>query len=84
MPFGSDMITNSSATMASLPGESASGSRERRFLLAAIWIACVVFVCGLTIADPDLWGHTLYGLRASEQGRSPRPVLLHGTRWQLG
>ena len=54
--------------MASLPGESASGSRVRRFQLAAIWIACVVCVCGLTIADPDLWGHTLYGLRASEQG----------------
>lgn len=31
-------------------------------------MCCVAFLCGLTIADPDLWGHTLYGLRAIEAG----------------
>ena len=41
---------------------------ERRIMLGAVWLTCVVFLCGLTIADPDLWGHTLYGLRALDQG----------------
>lgn len=43
-------------------------SAERFGMLTAVWIACVLFVCSLTIADPDLWGHTLYGLRAVQQG----------------
>ena len=41
---------------------------ERRALIASVWIACLAFCCGLTIADPDLWGHTLYGMRAAEKG----------------
>jgi hypothetical protein len=45
-----------------------TASREQRLLLAAVWWGCVIFLCGLTIADPDLWGHTLYGLRALHQG----------------
>lgn len=31
---------------------------------AASWL----FLCSFTMADPDLWGHTLYGIRAIEQG----------------
>jgi len=52
-------------------GEASGGtisSTERRGLLAAVWGGCLLFLCGVTIADPDLWGHTLYGLRAIEQG----------------
>lgn len=41
---------------------------ERNAILAIIWLVCVTFLCGLTIADPDLWGHTLYGMRALDQG----------------
>ena len=43
-------------------------ARERRFLLGVIWLVCTLFLCGLTIADPDLWGHTVYGLRALDAG----------------
>ncbi|MDA0281715.1 MAG: hypothetical protein O3B13_08800 [Planctomycetota bacterium] len=67
MTVGSGIPAEISST-AQLPVESASILRERRIHIAAIWIACVAFVCGLTIADPDLWGHTLYGVRANEQG----------------
>lgn len=38
------------------------------WLLLVLWLVSVMYCCGLTVADPDLWGHTLYGLRASEQG----------------
>lgn len=41
---------------------------ERRWLLAGVWCVCVLFLCTAAVADPDLWGHTLYGLRAIEQG----------------
>lgn len=34
---------------------------------AMIWCAGLFLLCTVTIADPDLWGHTLYGLRAIEQ-----------------
>lgn len=67
MPRGSD-ITSSTAAASPLPARRTPGDVEQRLLLGAIWVACVAFVCGLTIADPDLWGHTLYGMRANEQG----------------
>lgn len=68
MPRGSDISASTPATP-ELPVEGAPlRNLEHPALLAAIWIACVAFVCGLTIADPDLWGHTLYGLRANDQG----------------
>lgn len=41
---------------------------ERAALVSALWLSAVLFTCGFTIADPDLWGHTLYGMRAAEQG----------------
>lgn len=41
---------------------------ERRVLIGAVLVSAVVFSCSLTLADPDLWGHTLYGLRAIDQG----------------
>jgi len=41
--------------------------REWRCSTAMIWGACLFLTCTVTIADPDLWGHTLYGLRAIEQ-----------------
>lgn len=67
MPQSLDTTAHTPATEL-LPVEGTSCPRERRILIASIWAACVLFVCGLTIADPDLWGHTLYGLRANEQG----------------
>jgi len=36
--------------------------------LGIVWAGCLLFLCGVTIADPDLWGHTLYGLRTIELG----------------
>lgn len=68
MPRGSDIGTLTTAAQELQKVEGASGPVERQVLIAAIWSACVAFVCGLTIADPDLWGHTLYGLRAIEAG----------------
>ncbi len=47
----------------------ASGiNAERRRLVAAVWTVCVLFLCTATVADPDLWGHTLYGLRSIDHG----------------
>jgi len=37
-------------------------------MLVAIWLISVCYAGGLTLADPDLWGHTLYGRRAIDQG----------------
>ena len=50
--------------------DSSTGSYERLdfWLTLLVWTVAYVFVCGLILADPDLWGHTLYGLRAWEQG----------------
>lgn len=42
--------------------------RERTGVLASVWCTCLLFCTTLTLADPDLWGHTLYGLRALDQG----------------
>jgi hypothetical protein len=46
----------------------APSERERRWLVRVVGAACLLFLCAVTIADPDLWGHTLYGLRAIELG----------------
>ena len=43
-------------------------SLEAWLLLGGVWLASLGFLMGVTIADPDLWGHTLYGMRAIEQG----------------
>lgn len=51
-----------------MPADSVNQSTERTVLTTIVWITCVAFLCGLTVADPDLWGHTLYGLRSIEQG----------------
>lgn len=42
--------------------------RLDRWLTVVVWLVGYCFVCGLILADPDLWGHTLYGLRAWSQG----------------
>ncbi len=39
-----------------------------RLLTVWVWGVACLFACGLVLADPDLWGHTLYGLRAWDQG----------------
>lgn len=39
-----------------------------RWLFVAAFVVSVSFACGLVLADPDLWGHTLYGMRALERG----------------
>ncbi len=71
---------------------------EFRLLLGGVWLASLLFLTGLTIADPDLWGHTLYGMRAIEQGvlaerSDPFSYTANGaewvnhewlTEWQLG
>ncbi len=41
---------------------------ESRWQSGLVVLACAAYACGLTLSDPDLWGHTLYGLRAVEQG----------------
>ena len=42
--------------------------RERSIMIGAFWVLALVYMCGTTVADPDLWGHTLYGLRSIELG----------------
>ena len=54
--------------------------------LPAIWLVAVLYSCGTTVADPDLWGHTLYGIRAVEQGvlverTDPFSYTAAGARW---
>lgn len=38
--------------------------REWLISIGLVWCACLFLTATVTIADPDLWGHTLYGLRA--------------------
>ncbi len=61
-------------------------TRERFVLITAVWIVSVACVCAVTVADPDLWGHTLYGLRSIEQGVltekfDPFSYTAPGNRW---
>jgi hypothetical protein len=48
------------------PGRA--GHTDRRWLLGGVWTVCVLFLCTAAVADPDLWGHTLYGLRSIDNG----------------
>ncbi len=45
-----------------------------RTLTIVAWCVAYAFVCGLILADPDLWGHTLYGIRAWNQGVLVEPT----------
>ena len=54
------------STIETTPDTWQMSARERRLLVGAIWLVCLMFACGQTIADPDLWGHTLYGMRAHQ------------------
>ncbi len=61
-------------------------SAERFWLTALIGFSAVIFLCGLAVADPDLWGHTLYGLRSIESGvlnetADPFSYTAPGARW---
>lgn len=46
------------------PAEWRMSQREWFISIGLIWSACLFLTGTVTIADPDLWGHTLYGLRA--------------------
>ncbi|MFP6693913.1 MAG: hypothetical protein VB875_12895 [Pirellulales bacterium] len=48
--------------------ELANSRRERFMTIGIVWLVSIVYVCAVTVADPDLWGHTLYGIRSIEQG----------------
>ena len=48
--------------------------RERGLLIGIVATAAFCFVCGMTVADPDLWGHTLYGLRSLNQNVLVEPA----------
>lgn len=43
-------------------------ARENKLATILFGVVCWLFLISLTVADPDLWGHTLYGIRAIEQG----------------
>lgn len=45
-----------------------------RALIILVWCVAYAFVCGLVLADPDVWGHTLYGIRALDQGVLVEPT----------
>lgn len=47
--------------------------RERRWQIAVLLFVAFIYCAGLTIADPDLWGHTLYGLRCLDRGLLVEP-----------
>lgn len=75
----SPLVNTLAATMMSPPmeitcrpadvsGRSAVSRAEHFWLTGLIGGSVVLFLCGLTVADPDLWGHTLYGLRSIESG----------------
>ncbi len=49
-------------------GHSDSVERLPCRLTLLVWMICVLFLSALTVADPDLWGHTLYGLRSIDLG----------------
>ena len=59
---------------------------ERGLWLSLLWLVATLYVCATTVADPDLWGHTLYGLRALELGvlvepTDPFSYTAFGERW---
>ena len=59
---------------------------ERKRILAVTTLACILFASSMTMGDPDLWGHTLYGIRAHEQGvlverTDPFSYTAQGAEW---
>lgn len=44
------------------PPDAAMPSKSP-WLLVVVWLASLIYLCGATLADPDLWGHTFYGMR---------------------
>ncbi len=42
--------------------------QSRGWLLGTAWLVSLIYLCGTTLADPDLWGHTFYGLRCVQSG----------------
>lgn len=82
MPIGIDIAADAGENriQAALDDQSAKGfasglrigwkmsPRERAMLIGVVLLTSLTFACGLTMADPDLWGHTLYGLRAIDKG----------------
>lgn len=61
--------------MSFVPHELTGGDRRERLCWSFLaWSSTLLYLCGLSIADPDLWGHTLYGLRALEQGVAAESV----------
>jgi hypothetical protein len=67
-------------------GHSDSAERLPCSLTLLVWLVCVLFLSALTVADPDLWGHTLYGLRAIDLGvlterSDPFSYTVPGGRW---
>lgn len=69
----SDPVSNLNVPLIA-PNSGSVSPSERWILITGVWAACVAFVCGITIADPDLWGHTLYGMRANELGVTAESV----------
>lgn len=68
------------------PQPTAGTLSADRLLTVLVWCIAYVFVCGLVLADPDLWGHTLYGIRAWDQGvlaesTDPFSYTAPGARW---
>lgn len=71
--FPEEIRRNSHTTMNSLPVANETEEhnrigRENSVMTILLGLTSWVFLCSLTIADPDLWGHTIYGMRAIEQG----------------
>ncbi len=69
-----------------IPISNPPWSREAWGLFAGIWLASLLFLAGVTLADPDLWGHTLYGMRAIERGvlterSDPFSYTAPGAKW---
>lgn len=83
-PEGSD--TSAETDSREISSDSEISQSERTSVLIAIGLTTIVFLCGLTVADPDLWGHTLYGLRSMEAGvltetADPFSYTAPGARW---
>lgn len=50
------------------PTSQVVSSSHRAWQIMLLAMVAAVYCCGTTIADPDLWGHTKYGLDAREAG----------------
>lgn len=59
---------------------------EKKAFTILLGISSWIFLCSFTMADPDLWGHTLYGLRAIElevltEATDPFSYTAQGDAW---